>query len=207
MRKSEGTARRVPTDMAATEEEIIAAAECLSADERRRLERYARKRVDYVGRARLGRNWEDLVQQAVEVTLSGQRSWNKNAANFAQHLIGAMRSMSTHWREQFHQNEPYLESEVVTVASDGTTSNPVRNLAAAAPTIQQILEFKEEIERIDRLICDHPYAMLIVNGLAEGLTGPEIITILEITRTEYETTMKWVRRKVRANTSKGETND
>ena len=90
-----------------------------------RLEKYARYRIRGLGRKATGRDHEDLLGEAVQDTLDlEKRKWNKRVS-FAQHLMGAMRSISSHWREQFDTREPLLESEVFRTTEEGEVLSPL----------------------------------------------------------------------------------
>lgn len=199
---SQRTSRRVPEEKAASIEEVETAIDSLTKRELWRLEQYAKRRIRGIGRSSLGRNYEDLLQQAVTDTLSGSRRWNKEAVDFTRHLVGAMRSISSHWRERFDPDEAYSESEAVLVSHVGRASNPMLDVASPIPDGRRVTEAKAAVERIERLVSGHPLASLIIDGLREGLTGPEIQKTLEISQKEYETAMKWLRRTVRADANK-----
>lgn len=207
--KQEKTSRRIPEEQAASLEQVEAAIESLTKDDSRRLEQYAKWRIRGIGRSRLGRTHEDLLQEAIRSTLSGaelnapgDRRWKKVTVNFVRHLIEAMRSISSHWREQFDPNEAFSESEVIRVSPSGKVSNPVRDVPSSIPDSYRDIEAKVAIEYIERLVAGHSLASLIIDGLREGMTGPEIQGTLEISQKEYETAMKWLRRTVRADASK-----
>lgn len=207
--KQEKTSRRIPEEQAASLEEIEAAIESLTKEDSRRLEQFAKWRIRGINRSRSGRNHEDLLQEAIRATLSGveldapnDRRWKKGTVNFVRHLIGAMRSISSHWREQFDPDEAFSESEVIRVSPDGKVTNPVRDVASSVPGINRVIEAKAAVEHIERLVAGHSLSSLIIDGLREGMTGPEIQRVLEISQKEYETAMKWLRRTVRADASK-----
>lgn len=187
---------------AATRDEIIAAIESLTRREYLRLEQYARWRIRGLGRAAKGRDWEELLREAVSATYEGSRNWNKESVDFSRHLIGVMRSMSSHWRDQFNPDEAFLESEVIRVTPEGKTSNPVLEAASPAADPEQAIMDKEEVERLERIVSKNPLAWLIMEGLRDGMTGPQIREALEVSQKDYETAMKWLRRNIRAKTDK-----
>ena len=100
-----------------TREEVDQAINRLTHAELLRLRDFAVWRVASLGRASCGRTWEDLLGEAKLSTISGcsnngnGRCWNKNVG-FVIHLIGAMRSISSHWKRDFCANI-LLESELV----------------------------------------------------------------------------------------------
>lgn len=189
--------RRVPDDKAATPEEIQAAIEALAPAELLRLREFAGWRVAGLGRKALGQNHDDLLGEAITRTLAGDRRWNKLSVNFAGHLMGVMRSISTHWKEQFDSDEPHLESELTHVSPEGEVWNPLMRVDSAAPNPERILDARQQVEEIERLFAEDTVASLIIQGLREGMSGPDLRADLELSQTEYDTAMKRIRRKVR----------
>ncbi len=203
MKRTNTTSRRISEESAAGQDEVAAAVKALTGKELWRLKQYALWRIRGLGRASLGRNEEDLLQQAVTDTLTpDKRRWNKNAVDFFRHLIGAMRSISSHWRVQFDSDEAFSESEVISVSPDGKESNPL--LQATLPTLdgRRVVAAKDEVEHIEQLVADHPLASLIIDGMRDRMSGPEIQEALGVSQKEYETAMRWLRRTVRANVKK-----
>jgi hypothetical protein len=133
----------------------------------------------------------------------GKRRWNKNIG-FASHLIGAMRSISSHWREQFDVNEPILESEIVRRSEEGDVLSPLRGVGCDAPDSERILLAKEEVERIVKAVADDKVVAGILDGVRAEMSPSEIRKALGLTVTEYETAMKRFRRRVRPVKRQGE---
>lgn len=191
--------RRIPLEDAASIDEINAAIESLTSAQRKRLESNARWRVKGLGRKNAGRNWEELLQETVTAFCLGTRRWNKNKVDFMRAMTEAMRSISDNWKRTFDEDEPYLESELITTSHEGVESNPYSKAAVAANWNTQIeLETKKKLEIIENLLSKRDLACLIVVGWKDGMTGTEIQKDLEISKTQYETEVKWIRRTVRA---------
>ncbi len=189
----------------ASEEEVIAALDALTDGQLKSLKQYARWRIRGLGRANLGRNFEDLQQEAVTSTLKGNRHWNKAACDFFGHLVGAMRSISSNWRRKFDEDEPYLESEVARTTPENKESNPIYDVASPSQDGRRVSAAKAYVEHIEKLVSDsnRPLAALIIDGWREGLTGPEIKAILGISQKELETEIKWLRRTALADRKQG----
>ena len=113
MKRAGGSKPRPPASGSAiaTVDEVQAAVEGLSAANLLRLEKFARWRVRGLGRRAGGRDHRDLLQEAMTSTLAGDRNWNKAAVHFVGHLLGAMRSISTHWGEQADPEDVLLEAD------------------------------------------------------------------------------------------------
>jgi hypothetical protein len=204
MKSTENTSRRIPEDKAASHDEINAAIDALTDQETGRLLQYARWRMRGLGRKSRGQNYEDLLQEAVTATLDGRRRWNKESVSFFNHLIGAMRSISNHWGERFDPGEAYLASEVINISPTGEETDPMLEVVSPAPDVADETVAKDEVTLIEKLVAERPLAWLIMDGLVDRMTGPEIRQALEISQTEYETELKWLRRTVRAYLNKGE---
>lgn len=190
---------------AASEDEVIAALEALTDGQLKALKQYARWRIRGLGRKNLGRNYEDLLQEALTATLAGERHWNKDCGEIFMHLIWAMRSISSNWRRKFDEGEPYLESEVIHTTPEGKESNPMYEVAMPSQDGRRVAANKDQVEHIEKLVsdADRSLSSLIIDGLREGMTGPEIKETLGISQKELETEMKWLRRTARADRSQG----
>lgn len=193
----------------ATEEEVIAALEALTERQLKALKSFARWRIRGLGRASLGRDHEDLLQEAVTATLAGDRHWNISFVDFFGHLLWSMRSISSNWRRKFDEDEPYLESEVVRTTPEGKESNPMYDVASPEQDGRRVSAVKADVEHIEKLVSDsdRSLASLIIDGWREGLTGPEIKETLGVSQKELETETRWLRRTARADRDQGGNED
>ncbi len=168
-----------------------------------RLERFARYRVRGLGRRAFGRSHEDLLNEAIADTLDpDKRRWNKDVS-FATHLIGAMRSISSHWREQFDADEPRLESELVRTSEEGELLSPLDLVGSHAPGADRIAEARQQLEQIERAIVGDRIVNDILGGMRAEMLPSEIREVLGLSQTEYETAMKRLRRHVRPSAQGG----
>jgi DNA-directed RNA polymerase specialized sigma24 family protein len=188
--------RRVPEEIAADTEEINEAIRSLTRAELLKLERYAKWRIRGIGRASEGRNHEDLMQDAVTQTLSGQRSWNKSVS-FVQYLIGVIRSISSHWKEQFDPDSALLESEAVYASPEGKEKNLFLDAPSTAPDAERLIMARQEIKQIEILFSDDHQALEVITGWRLEMSGPEIQKELGISQKEHETIARRIRRNVR----------
>ena len=173
----------MPEERAATPDEVRAALDALGEADLVRLEKFARYRIRGLGRKAEGRDHDDLLGEAIRDTLDPEkRRWNKDVS-FVRHLVGAMRSISSHWREQFDENEPLLESELLQTTD--------------------ILAAKEELERIEKAVADDTVVSDILGGLRAEMLAGEIREVLGLSVIEYETAMKRFRRRVRPTGGQG----
>ena len=198
--------RRIPEEKAATHEELTAAIEGLTRAELIKLYKSADYRIRGLGRAANGRDFEVLFQEAVLAFFKiGGRKWRKDEVDIVRTLTEAMRSIADSWKRAFDEKEAWLESELITTSVEGEQSNPLDQVAdPAARNALNDLEVAEELAIIEKLLEPRDLASLILLGMKDGLTGPELQKELEISEKEYETEMKWIRRKARAAFKKGE---
>lgn len=199
---SKATSRRVPKENAASPQEIEAAVVALTSKELSRLKQYARWRIRGLGRKASGRNYEDLLQEAITATLADDRRWNKESASFFNYLIGAIRSISHSWGKQFDPAEASLESELIRSTPEGKEKNPLLNATLPAQDGRWIAEANDSLVHVERLVAKRPLTARILNCMREKMGGPEIQKELNISQKEYETEMRWLRRKVRADEGK-----
>jgi DNA-directed RNA polymerase specialized sigma24 family protein len=196
------TLRRIPEDKAASSQEIVAAIERLQNTELIKLERYARYRIRGLGRKAGGRDHDDLVKEALLATLSGQRRWNKEVEFYA-HLLGVIRSISSHWREKYAFDGALLESESH-FTPPGQESSWLASVSSPEPDAERVASARQEVQRITQYFAADSQVTLIIEGLRDGLTGPEIQAQQGMPRTEYESAVRRMRRGLEAMARKGE---
>jgi hypothetical protein len=201
----------VPEESAATPAEITDAMEVLSAPALLRLRSYARLRVRTLGQKAAGRTETELLADAMNATLEGKRRWNKDKVDFVGHLIGAMRSISSHWRTQSKPaDEAILESDLLQTTDSGDVLSPFDLVPSEEPgpgdeleANERQREARERVETIENVFADDPVISLILQGLRQGMTPTKVRAELELSQTEYETAMKRLRRRMRATAGSG----
>jgi hypothetical protein len=188
-------------DLIATREEIDRAIEGLTEVQLLKLQRFAAWRIRGLGRAALGREAKDLLGEALSATLAGAdgsgegRRWNKTV-DFEKHLTEAMRSISSHWRQAFDENEAQLESELVTTDPAGEDHSPMQNVKSEQPSTDRAFAAKEEVARVFAIFKDDDEAILVLQGWIEGMTGTEMLD-LGFTKQQYEAAVKRIRYALR----------
>lgn len=134
--------------------------------------------------------WDDLLQEAITRVLTGKRPKPEGVGMVA-FLGGVMRSLRTDHirraRRGMHRGDPRWvgnepddrpDLEVLDPAAD-----PERALIAA-----------NELEKIRQLFADDAVALQIIGGLAEGLIAGQIRARYQISRTDYDSARKRMRR-------------
>ena len=188
--------RRIPEEKAATVQEIREAIEALTPGELLRLEKYARWRIRGLGRKAAGRSHEDLLGEAMTATLAGERRWNRERVDFFGHLKGAVRSISDNWNRKTGGEDTYLEAECIGPESK-VEASPLRRAPSLQSDGERRLGAHQMLLRIEALFVDDPLVLSIIAQLGEGMNGPEIQGNLGISKKNFETAMKRMRRKVR----------
>lgn len=186
----------------ATVLEATAAIEALYSDKPNlhKLQQYAKFRIEGIGRASEGYEPEDLLNEAVIRTLTGERTWNKASVDMVGHLIGVMRSLSSHMAESVGTRKvsTYLESEVTQVTEEGHVVRPLEQHPSGRPGPERILEAHQRVERIEQAFKEDNEVSQVIEALRAGLIGLETQELLGISKTEYETRMKRLRRKAKS---------
>lgn len=184
-------------------QEICRAIESLTPEELLRLREFALWRVKGLGRKRIGKDHEDLMQEAVARTVAGDRRWNQSSVTFVTHLLGAMRSISNHWATQLTGDDSIRFSELDDTAPNGYIGNPLDLVPSEAAGPEAQLAIKEEVEAIEQLFADDAAAARVIDCMRRGLSGPQTQEATGYSRTEYETVMKRIRRRVRRAAMRG----
>ena len=192
--------------------EIDLAIKILSSGDLGRLQQIGNLLLRNIGRAARGRDWEDLLSEAVCRTLIGAedtqngRHWNRNVP-FVQHLAGAMKSIASLWKRQFREQETYSVSELTTYDAEGQRHSPLDNACSLiAPADQHLIERDEE-DRILAMFSDDPDAALVLNGWMDGLSKSEIMLKGGLEAKKYAAIRKRIRLKLLAGTKRGDRND
>jgi hypothetical protein len=176
-----------------------------------RLRGYSRWRVRGLGRKAAGRTEMELLADAMNATLEGKRRWNKDKVDFVGHLIGAMRSISSHWRTQSKRvDEATLESDLLQTTPDGDVLSPFELASSEEPKPDEELEAnerrlqaREQVEAMEKAFAGDHVISLLLSGLRGGMTPAEVRAELDLSQTEYDTATKRLRRRMRATASCG----
>jgi hypothetical protein len=182
---------------AATRRDVEQAINCLTSADLLNLKWAARFRVRSLGRAAKGRTDEDLLMEAVASSLAGTegrgdgRRWSKNIS-FRLHLTGAMRSIASHWKEQFNEQEPLLESELSNVGEDEGFSR-LDTVASEEPGGDRCLIAREEVSLILQQFRHDSGASNVLKGWLKDLRSLEIMQESGLSSREYEAAVKRIR--------------
>jgi DNA-directed RNA polymerase specialized sigma24 family protein len=152
--------------------------------------------------------WEDLLQEALTRVLTGTRTAPEGVSTVA-FLAGVMRSLrSEHWRRvaaglgaggdgrrragptsdyrSYPSREAALrDAGLETAALPDPVADPERSLIAL-----------QELDAIERLFADDPVVLRIIDGLGEGLTAEQIRATLGLSKTDYDSARRRMRRRL-----------
>jgi len=187
-----------PDPIIASIDEVREAIEGLTSAELNKLEKYARYRIRGLGRKAAGRDHEDLLREAMTATLSGSRRWKKETVPFFTHLLGTIRSLSSHWREKASTHEAYLESELVRDNGGSRPYSPFQDIASDLPNPDRVMVAREKLKQIYTRFEKDPDVPHILEGLSEGMSGPEIQTAYQFSKKKYEAALRRLRRGISA---------
>ena len=137
-------------------------------------------------------SWADLLQEAFTRVLDGSRAIPPEVPPVA-FLAGVMRSIKAeHWRRRRRATEqqPVLATEYQLVAP------AIAEACDPLPDPERWLIAAQQLEAVSTLFAQDPVALQIIAGLGDGLTAEEIRRALGMTKTDYDSARKRMRRAV-----------
>jgi len=198
MKKSAG---RNVQETCATTSEVMAAIESLSAEDFHRLKRAAGFRIRGLGRAAQLREYGDLLGEALASTLEGAeggakgRKWANQRVPFVKHLLGAMRSIASHWKDTWERG-PECEMPDWLMAKDGDdgeTAYATDQAADVRGSPGEQYSAQELLEELDKHFAEDEDARLVILAKVEGLTVPEMVTSLQLSEKKVNAAYQRIR--------------
>ncbi|HEY4920806.1 MAG TPA: sigma-70 family RNA polymerase sigma factor [Xanthobacteraceae bacterium] len=128
--------------------------------------------------------WSDVLHEAIARALGGARRWPPGVPIVA-FLSGIMRSIcEDHWRRARREGQLIArEEDVADLGGEDAASDPERTLAAA-----------QALAAVNDLFAGDAVALMVIAGLADGLSPPEICRLYGLTDRDYDTTRRRMRR-------------
>lgn len=192
---------------AATQAEIVAAMESITDEDSERLEQVAVNRIIRIGRkAASGRSHKDLLQEAMERTLSGQRVWFPAQVALVPFLVGVVWSIASEWaghRKRNRGSPEYadLESQITKEDEEGDPLSPFSALSDARRNVEEaMIDAETEAERealvkaIEEHFADDENASLVLMAWQDGMDGPAIQRDFGFSETTYRSTVRRIKR-------------
>src|SRR5580698_9007223 len=135
-------------------------------------------------------SWADLLQEAFARVLDGSRAIPPGVPTVA-FLAGVMRSIKAeHWRRRRRatDQQPVLATEYqVVLAESAEACDP-------QPDPERWLIASQQLEAVGVLFAHDPVALQIIAGLGDGFTAEEIRRTLGMSKTDYDSARKRMRR-------------
>jgi len=133
--------------------------------------------------------WDDLLQEAFTRVIVGSRRKPEGVSMVA-FLAGIMRSLrAEHWRRV--RGGPGSRE---TLRLDHQDLSRAVALPDPAADLEHALIAREQLVAIQQLFAGDAVALRILAGLAEGLTAAQMRAALRISKTEYDSARKRMRR-------------
>lgn len=134
--------------------------------------------------------WNDLLQEAFTRVLEGSRR-QPQGVPMVLFLAGVMRSLKEqYWRQARRgaRRLPKLLTEL------GPIDFPESELLDPAPSPERRVIAIQEMDAINELFADDLHARQIISALYEGLTPDETCALYAMSKTDYDSTRKRMRR-------------
>ena len=187
----------------ADSEEVLRAVNALSEVKLLKLHEMAEFLAYTLRRQPWGMSADDLLQEATTRLLEGTRKWKPEKVDLVGLLWGIMKSIVSGLRESAEgQEQIALESDLLVTGPDGKTPpSPLQKVADPRPDPERMLILREAqtqekiFQVIEELFVDDPLPAFIFSERKRGTKGSEIMSVMGLTRQQYDTA---VRRMFRA---------
>ncbi|HEY0799199.1 MAG TPA: hypothetical protein VGD54_00035 [Steroidobacteraceae bacterium] len=135
--------------------------------------------------------WDDLLQEAFTRVIVGSRLQPEGLTMLA-FLAGIMRSLkSEHWRRAL-KGPDSPQTLRVDQGSEGSGSVELRD---QTPGPERSLSAVQELTAIERLFTNDSLALQIIAGIRDGLSPQQIRTTKGISKTDYDSARRRMRRR------------
>lgn len=137
---------------------------------------------------------DDLVSEAIARILSGTRTWPRHVS-LVPFVANVVRSIASEHRDR--QNKEPLVLETDLLAADECEHRTVENEICSGPRTphpESALYAEQQLHAIEGMFSDDEQSLAVILGRAEGLSPTETQKEFNMTKTEYESALKKVRR-------------
>ena len=166
-------------------DEVRQAAEALTRVDLKRLWAVSRVIIGGYHVDRAGRDYDDLVSEAFLRTLDGSRRW-KRGVGFLHHLAEVMRSVACDWKLQ--------ESRAALWSRSESAMSAAANVPNPGPSAESVAETRDELQHLIGAFSDDAPARAVIEGWAVGYKSPEIMERHGMSKKEFQTAVRRVRR-------------
>ncbi len=134
--------------------------------------------------------WDDLLQEALTRTFSGARRRPEGVTMVA-FVTGIMRSLrSEHWRRVLKRSGGRDALRIDRIGSGSRELDP----RDPAPGPERSLSAQQELTAIERLFAHDLVALNIIAGLGQGFSAEQIRGAMGISKTDYDSARRRMRR-------------
>lgn len=177
--------------------EISEAIESLTAPNLRKLRSFATWRMAAIPGSARGRDYEDLLGEAVAATLDGRRSWRKDIT-FVNHLLAVMSSTSDNWATRADQEREVVEVELTSTDPDEEFEDPLGAVSPTQADQEAQLIAKEAMGALEAAISEDQIAREVLSALQLGMRGQELKDCLGISEEQLRTATRKIHRRAEA---------
>lgn len=133
-----------------------------------------------------GMSWSDLLHEALVRALDGSRQWPAGVPLLA-FLSGVMRSICDEmWRRR--------RREAGLVKSANDAESECEKIPSPAPDQERVFAAAQAISAIYRLFAGDETALLVISGLANGMSSDEIRATNALSSMAYDSARRRIRR-------------
>ncbi len=191
------------SEKVATVEEVSDAIEKVSPDGWTKIYAFANNRARFMALYGGSIVETDLVQQAIVALLEERRTWKPSQVNFVGLLIGAIRSIASNHKAKSLSSGYSIPESQFAPTDDGDESQALTALFADSRPNQEQTMIQAERKADNAVRVEELYGLFdrdkeardVMDGWLAGMSGTEIIEVMEIDRKGYETIAKRIRRK------------
>ncbi len=135
--------------------------------------------------------WEDMLQEAITSVLTGSRRQPEGVTMVA-FVAGILRSLRAHyWRRA------QRESRDGRLRIDHESGQSLAlDLEDPRPGPERALDARQQLTRIKVLFAADPPALKIIDGLGEGLSAEQIRRSAGLSKTDYDSARRRMRRTI-----------
>ena len=134
------------------------------------------------------------MNKALTDTLDGVRSWRPDRVSFVNHLLGAMRSISTGWRSRKEQAD-VLETELEQPGEESSGEDLLGHQLPTEALQERQVDARQRLRRIEKAIEDDEELQDLVECIRQGFAGPDTREVMDWSEHQYRAAVKRLRRR------------
>lgn len=140
---------------------------------------------------------EDLVRESTLRILCGDRKLNR-IVPIEVNLYGVLRSIASSWHKRRKRKPEISLEELVDSDEEGHDVLEVLLVPAdaRAPSAEEELAYKQEMNAILELFADRPDAQMVIMGRQEGLKGVDLAHAADLNATQLASVQRLIARRL-----------